>query len=160
VNAGETFRVPFAHMLPPSGSFPGRNLQFFIDTSTTNGGFDNKDVNFVVQDVSTANSSGTGNNTQLSNVARGAVVALITAVETFGGTGNLKSEVMQNISLQGDGGSLTTFQPIGNTMTLPKKPFIPSITSTGPLGDVFVLVGALPSVTAPSIFGSLVASGT
>ena len=158
VNAGETFRVPFAHMLPPSVNSPGRSLQFFIDTSTTNGGFDNKDVDFVVQDVSTANSSGTGNNTQPSNVARGSVVALVTAVETFGGTGNLKSEVMENISLQGDGGSLTTFQPVGNTSTLPKKPFTPSITSTGPLGDVSVL-GAMPSITAPRIFGSLVASG-
>jgi hypothetical protein len=65
---------------------------------------------------------------------------------------------MQIISLQGEGGSLTTFQPIGNTMTLPKKPFIPSITSTGRLGDVSVL-GAMPSITAPMIFGSLVASG-
>src|SRR5229473_358589 len=47
---------------------------------------------------------------------------------------------------------------ITNTPTLPVLPFTPSIISTGPLGDVNVL-GALPSVTAPSIFGSLVASG-
>jgi len=65
---------------------------------------------------------------------------------------------MENVFLQGDGGSLTSFQPIGNTSTMPKQPFMPSITSTGPLGDVTVL-GALPSVKAPSIFGSLIASG-
>jgi hypothetical protein len=154
VNAGETFRVPFADLA-------SQQVEFFIDTSTTDGSFDNKDIDFAVQGVSTANSSGTGNTTQPSNVARGAVVALITAVETFNGQSipaNLKSEVIQNIFLQGDGGSLTTFQPVGNTTTLPAKPFTPSITSTGPLGDVSVL-GAMPSITAPGIFGSLTSTG-
>jgi hypothetical protein len=151
VNSGETFRVPFADLTSQQDGF-------FIDTSTSNGSFDNKDVNFVVQGVSTANSSGTGNNTQPSNVARGAVVALVTAVETFGQTGNLKSSVMENIFLQGDGGSLTAFQPIGNTPTLPKQPFTPSIFSTGPMGDG-TIPGPMPSVSAPSIFGSLVSSG-
>jgi hypothetical protein len=153
VNAGETFRVPFADLA-------SQQVELFIDTSTTNGSFDNKDIDFAVQGVSTANPSGTGNTTQPSNVARGAVVALITAVETFNpnNPGLVKSEVMQNIFLQGDGGSLTTFQPIGNTSTLPVKSFTPSITSTGPLGDVSVL-GAMPSITAPSIFGSLTSTG-
>jgi hypothetical protein len=152
VSAGETFRVPFADLAT-------QQVQFFIDTSTTNGGFDNKDVDFAVQAVTTANSSGTGNNPPVpSNVARGAVVALVTAAETFNSQNILKSEVMQNIFLQGDGGSLTTFQPIGNTPTLPLQPFKAFITSTGPLGDVSVL-GAMPSITAPSIFGSLTSSG-
>jgi acrosin len=153
VNAGETFRVPFADLST-------QQVRFFIDTSTTNGSFDNKDIDFTLQGVSTANSAGTGNNTQPSNVARGAVVALITAVETFNPNtpGLVKSEVMENISLQGDGGSLTTFQPVGNTPTLPVQSFTPSITSTGPLGDVSVL-GAMPSITAPSIFGSLTSTG-
>jgi hypothetical protein len=151
VNAGETFRVPFADLTSQQDGF-------FIDTSTNNGSFDNKDINFAVQGVSTANSSGTGNNTQPSNVARGAVVALVTAAETFKSNGNVNNSVMQNIFFQGDGGSLMSFMPIGNTSTLPKQSFTPSIISTGPLGDVTVM-GALPSITAPSIFGSLVANG-
>src|SRR5262249_52676903 len=126
----------------------------------TDGSFDNKDVDFTVQGVSTANSSGTGNNTQPSNVARGAVVALITAVETFNPNmpGLVKSEVMENISLQGDGGSLTTIQPAANTVPWPVSFSPPSIPGAGPLGDVSVL-GAMPSITAPSIFGSLTSTG-
>jgi hypothetical protein len=151
VSAGEVFRVPFADLAT-------QQVQFFIDTSTTNGGFDNKDVDFTVQAITTANASGTGNNTVPMNVARGAVVALVTAAETFNPQGILKSEVMQNIFLEGDGGSLTTFQPIGNASTLPVQSFKAFITSTGPLGDVSVL-GFMPSITAPSIFGSLVSSG-
>jgi hypothetical protein len=151
VNAGETFRIPFADL-------PAQQVAFFIDTSPTNGAFDNKDIDFFVQGVSTANSSGTGNNVTPSNATRGAVVALVTAAEIFNSANNLKGSVMESVFLQGDGGSLTTYQPIGNTSNMPKKPFTPAITSTGPLGDLNIL-GALPSVTAPSIFGSIVASG-
>ncbi len=151
VNAGETFRIPFADLVT-------QQVSFFIDTSPVNGAFDNQDIDFLVQGVSTANSNGTGNNVSPSNVARGAVVALVTAVQTYNAQGNLKGSVMESVAMRGDGGSLATYQPIGSTSNLPKQPFTPSITSTGPLGDLNIL-GDLPSVTAPSIFGSLVPSG-
>jgi hypothetical protein len=141
VNAGETFRVPFADLA-------SQQVQFFIDTSTTNGRFDNKDIDFVVQGVSTANSSGTGNTTQPSNVARGSVEALITAAETFNNQNILKSEVIQNIFLQGDGGSMTTFQPIGNTSTLPVQCRGNLISLINPSGNLTGLVAAQGNIGA------------
>ena len=110
--------------------------------------------------MSTANSSGTGNNVTPSNVARGAVIALITVAETFDQNNHLQNSVIETIGLRGDGGSIQTQQTIGssNNNSQTKVPFTPSITSTGPLGDV-IIQGPLPNVTAPSIFGSLLPSG-
>jgi RTX calcium-binding nonapeptide repeat (4 copies) len=151
----ETFRVPFADLAT-------QQVGFFMDDSQGGGWgqFDDDQVVLIVQSVSTANSSGTGNNVAPSNVARGAVVALITVAETFDQNNHLKNSVIENISLRGDGGSIQTQQTIGsfdkNSHT--KTPFTPSITSTGPLGDV-IIEGPLPNVTAPSIFGSLLPDG-
>ena len=74
----EIFRVPFADLST-------QQVGFFMDDKPSggNGQFDNNSVVLEVQGVSTANSSGTGNIVTPSNVARGAVVALITVAETF-----------------------------------------------------------------------------
>ena len=151
----ETFRVPFADL-------SSQQVGFFMDDFWGGGfgQFDNNDVDLVVQSVSTANSSGTGNNVMQSNVARGAVIALITVAETFDHNNHLQNSVIETIGLRGDGGSIQTQQTIGNwnNNSQTKVSFAPSITSTGPLGDV-IIQGALPSVTAPSIFGSLLPNG-
>ncbi|MFI5455223.1 MAG: beta strand repeat-containing protein [Isosphaerales bacterium] len=151
--AVETFRVPFADLAT-------QKVGFFMDDNAGAGGFDNNNVALVVQGVATANSSGTDNNVTPSNAARGAVVALITVAETFIQPKHPQNSVIQTIGLRGDGGSIQTQQQIGssNNNFQPYAPFTPSITSTGPLGDV-ILQGPLPNVTAPSIFGSLLPGG-
>ena len=151
-STAETFRVPFSDT---------SQVGFFMDDTPGSGVFDNRNVALTVQGVSTPNSTGTANIVTPSNVARGSVIALITVAETFAATGRLDNSVIETVSMRGDGGSIQTQQTIGsspdNSQT--KVRFTPSITSTGPLGDVSV-GGALPTVTAPSIFGSIVASGS
>jgi hypothetical protein len=149
----ETFRVPFADLAT-------QQVGFFLDDTPGSGSFDNNSVVLVVQSVSTANSSGKGNMVTPSNVARGAVIALITVAETFNQNNQLQNSVIESISLRGDGGSIQTQQTIGslNNNSHTTAPFTPSITSTGPLGDV-IIQGPLPNVTAPSIFGSILPSG-
>ncbi len=148
----ETFRVPFADL---------QQVGFFMDDVPGSGAFDNANVALVVESVSVANFFGSANIVTPSNVARGAVIALITVAETFNQSNVLQNSAIQTISLRGDGGSISTRQTIGiaiaNNHT--KVPFTPSITSTGPLGDV-IIQGQLPNVTAPSIFGSLLPSGS
>src|SRR5262249_20166402 len=104
----ETFRVPFADLA-------SQQVAFFMDGGWGGGWgrFDNDQVNLVVQSVSTANSSGTGNNVTPSNVARGAVIALITVAETFDRNNHLKDSIIESIALRGDGGSIQTQQSIG-----------------------------------------------
>ncbi len=147
----ETFRVPFSDT---------SQVGFFMDDTPGSGAFDNQNVAFTVQGVSTPDSSGTANIVTPSNAARGSVIALITVAETFGPKGSLDHSVIETISLRGDGGSIQTLQTIGSSAanTQTKAPFTPSISSTGPLGDV-IIQGPLPDVTAPSIFGSLLPSG-
>ena len=132
-----------------------------MDDTPGSGAFDNQNVAFTVQGVSRPNSSGTANIITPSNSARGSVIALITVAETFGPNRRVDHSVIETISLRGDGGSIQTLQTIGsspaNTQT--KAPFTPSISSTGPLGDV-TIQGPLPDVTAPSIFGSLLPGGS
>ena len=148
----ETFRVPFADLA-------SQQVGFFMDDSG-NGQFDNNNVELIVQSVSTANSSGTGNIVAQSNFTRGAVIALITVAETFNQNNQLQNSVIENFALRGDGGSIQTQQTIGSTNNnQPRTPPILSITSTGPLGDV-TIDGPLPNVTAPSIFGSLLPNGS
>ncbi|MGA2700304.1 MAG: hypothetical protein ABSH35_04325 [Isosphaeraceae bacterium] len=152
----ETFRVPFADLAT-------QQVGFFMDDSPSScgrGQFDNNNVVLVVQGVSTANSSGTANIVTPSNVARGAVVALITVAETFNSCNQLDGSFIENISLCGDGGSIQTQLNVGSPedCSLPKTAFTPAITSTGPLGDV-IIGGSLPNVTAPSIFGSIIPCG-
>ncbi len=148
----ETFRVPFADV-------PAQQAGFFLDDTPGTGHFDSNNIALVVQNLSTANSSGTANNITQSNEARGAVIALITVAETTAHKAT-QGSIIESISLRGDGGSIATKQTIG---ILPNgsqttAPFTPSITSTGALGDV-IIQGALPNVTAPSIFGSILPSG-
>ena len=149
----ETYRVPFADLSSQQVGF------FVVDNTLPQ--FDAENVVLVVQSVSTADSSGTTNVVTPSNVPRGAVTALITVAQTFDRAGQENGSIIESISLRGDGGSIQTQQTIGvpgaNNQT--KAPFTAAITSTGPLGDV-ILSGPLPSVTAPSIFGSLLPSGS
>ncbi len=146
-----TFRVPFADT---------SQVGFFMDDTPGAGALDNRNVALTVQGVSTPNSTGTANIVTPSNVARGSVIALITAAETFAATGRLDDSIIQTVSLRGDGGSIQTQQTIGSSPdnSRTKVPLTPSISSTGPLGDV-IIQGPLPDVTAPSIFGSLLPSG-
>jgi hypothetical protein len=147
----ETFRVPFAD---------SSQVGFFMDDTPGAGAFDSRNVALTVQGVSTPNSTGTANIVTPSNVARGSVIALITVAETFAATGRLDNSVIQTVSMRGDGGSIQTQQTIGSSPdnSKTKVAFTPSISSTGPLGDV-IIQGALPDVTAPSIFGSILPSG-
>jgi hypothetical protein len=147
----ETFRVPFADLAT-------QQVGFFMSDSQGGGHFDGSNVVLVVQSVLIANSSGTNNTITASNVARGAVIALITVAETYDQGGHLQQSIIQTIGLRGDGGSIQTQQAVGSSTTSPKVPFTPAITSTGPLGDV-IIQGPLPNVTAPSIFGSLLPGG-
>jgi len=153
----ETFRVPFADLAT-------QQVGFFMDDNPSSCGqsqFDKDNVVLEVQGVSTANSSGTANIVTPSNVARGAVVALITVAETFNSCNQLDGSFIENISLCGDGGSIQTQLNVGSPedCSLPKTAFTPAITSTGPLGDV-IIGGSLPNVTAPSIFGSILPCGS
>ncbi len=132
-----------------------------MDDTPGSGAFDTRNVALTVEGVSTPNSAGTANVVTPSNAARGSVIALVTVAETFAANGRLDNSVIQTVSLRGDGGSIQTQQTIGrspdNSQT--EVPFTPSISSTGPLGDV-IIQGLLPDVTAPSIFGSLLPSGS
>jgi len=153
----ETFRVPFADLAT-------QQVGFFMDDNPSSCGqsqFDKDNVVLEVQGVSTANSSGTANIVTPSNVARGAVVALITVAETFNSCNQLDRSFIENISLCGDGGSIQTQLNVGSPQdcSQPKTAFTPAITSTGPLGDV-IIGGSLPNVTAPSIFGSILPCGS
>jgi hypothetical protein len=137
----ETFRVPFADLST-------QQVGFFMDDTPGSSSFGNKSVVLVVQSVLTPNSSGTANVATPSNVARGAVTALITVAESVSSSGTLQPSVIQAVSLRGDGGSIQTQQPITQ-----------SITSTGPLGDLLLQGTLTANVTAPSIFGSIIPQG-
>jgi hypothetical protein len=138
VQANDTFRVPFADLA---------TQQVGLFLATLAGGFSNSEVVLVVQGVPTPNAGGTANIVTPSNVARGAVTALVSAVPTLV-SGKLTS-VIQTIALRGDGGSIQTQQYIAV-----------GITSTGPLGDLQLLNSqGVTDVTAPSIFGSILDTG-
>jgi hypothetical protein len=142
VQAIDTFRVPFADLAT-------QQVALFLVTLPTGGGFDSNNIILVVQGVSRPNADGTANIVTPSNTARGAVTALVTTVPTFDKFGRGLGSVVKSIDLRGDGGSVLSKQAITNSMT-----------STGPLGDLTLLSGAVPSVTAPSIFGSIIAVGS
>ncbi len=142
VQSNDTFRVPFADL-------PAQQVGFFLDTDEHGGHFDNDNIALTVQGVSTPNLSLTGNVVTQSNVARGAVTALINAVKTVDSHGNPEDSVVQTMDLRGDGASFRTEQYIAG-----------GVTSTGPLGDVtYQAAGGITNLTAPSIFGSILPNG-
>ena len=127
----ETFRVPFA-------ALPGQQVAFFLDTASSGGTFDPKDMVFTLQSDSDGIDPAT-----LFPATRGAVTAMIGVDATPQGS------VVQSVDLYGDGGSILSEQFIAQ-----------SVTSTGPLGDLTVLAPqGLNNVTAPSIFGNISAAG-
>jgi Concanavalin A-like lectin/glucanases superfamily/PKD domain/Matrixin len=142
VQALDTFRVPFADL-------PAQQVGFFLASNPNGGYFDDSLIAFTVQGVSTPNATNTGNVTQASNAARGAVVGLVKTVQTFNATGQAQGSAVQSIDLRGDGGSIQTQQAVSK------------ITSTGPLGDLILksAKGTPTDVTAPSIFGNVDFSG-
>jgi hypothetical protein len=125
----ETFRVPFDNQ-------KGEAVAFFLDDTHT-GLLDGNAVDFVDE----ASTVSTGN-------PRGTVTALVTvngpALTNMGGSSIL------SVAMAGDGGSISTAQPI-----------LSHITSTGPLGDLSLQStrGLTGNVTAPSIVGSIYANG-
>jgi hypothetical protein len=131
--ANDTFRVPFADLVT-------QQVGLFIATGQNAGNFDSTTISFMVENVVTANAAGTANVVTKSNVPRGAVVALVTATPTS------QNGVVQSIALRGDGGAVLSDDGI-----------IQTVTSTGPLGDVFVHSSkATPTgITAPSVFGNI-----
>jgi hypothetical protein len=136
VQANDTFRVPFADLAT-------QQVGLFLATAAGGGSFSNADVVLVVQGMLSPNAGRTGNTIAPSNVARGAVTALVAV------SGQPAGSVIQTISLRGDGGSIRTSQYITS-----------AITSTGPLGDLQLQnTLGITSVTAPSIFGSILAQG-
>jgi hypothetical protein len=142
VQAADTYRVPFADL-------PTQQVALFLATDEDGGRFDDDSIVFVVQGVSSPNATGTANVVTPSNVARGAVVALVTAAPTVDSHGRPDDSVVQSISLRGDGASIQTEQYVAS-----------SISSTGPLGDLILNnKQGITDVTAPSIFGSIVGDG-
>jgi hypothetical protein len=142
VQAKDTYRVPFADL-------PSQQVALFLATAVGGGRFDDDSIVFVVQGVSSPNATGTANVVTQSNVARGAVVALVTAVPTTDSHGRPADSVVQSISLRGDGASISTEQYVAG-----------SITSTGPLGDLTLDNNqGVTDITAPSIFGSIISEG-
>jgi hypothetical protein len=136
VQANDTFRVPFADLT---------SVGLYLATAVGGGKFDNSNVVFVVESTLSPNATATGNIATPSNVARGAVTALVNVIAPVV-KGKLQASVIQTISLWGDGGSLSTAQYIAQ-----------GITSTGPLGDVTQHSSlGITNVTAPSIFGSII----
>ncbi len=126
VQANSTFRVPFADQST-------QPVAFFFDSNANGGVFDSNPLKFTVEaDVGTP-----------SNVARGAVVALITAVPTVV-KGKTSTGVVTTVALLGDGASITTAQAIGT-----------SITSGGSMGDINLSAQLPPLISAASIFGSI-----
>jgi hypothetical protein len=131
VQANDTFRVPFADLAT-------QQVGLFLDTVAGASSFSNANVILVVEGV-----PGTGNTIMPSNVARGAVTALVAVSGTPAGS------VIQTISLRGDGASIRTSQYIAH-----------AIISTGRLGDLQLQSTlGITDVTAPSIFGSILAQG-
>jgi hypothetical protein len=120
VQAHDTFRAPFADLAT-------QQVQLFFVTDPDGGHFDDDGIVLIVQSVTSPNASGTANIVTPSNVARGAVTALVKVVPTYDSKGHPRSSVVQEIDLRGDGGSLQTSLPFSATG---------SITSTGPLGDL------------------------
>jgi hypothetical protein len=137
VQAGDTFRVPFADL-------PAYPVGFFLATEPRGGKFDSQNIALVVQALTTPNATLTANIVTPQNVARGAATALIKAVPTFDKNGKVQDSAVQTIDFRGDGASMVSGQYIAG-----------GITSTGPLGDLTFKSGPINNVTAPSIFGSI-----
>jgi hypothetical protein len=132
VPAHDTYRVPFADLA-------AQHVGFFLDTDPRGGRFDNDEIAFTVQ----------ANNGVPSNVARGAVTALITAVPSLDLHGEPADSIVQSIALRGDGASIDSEQWVSQ-----------SITSTGPVGDVNIDSGqGITDITVPAVFGSLTTPG-
>src|SRR5262249_21075365 len=149
--ANETYRVPFADLAT-------QQVGLFLGTPLGGGHFDNQNLVLVVEGVPSPNAAGTGNIITPSNVARGAVNALVYVVPTLV-QGRLGTSVIQSILLHGDGGSIRTQQYIAGQLTGPGITFA-GISSTGPLGDLLLQnTLGVSNVTAPSIFGSIIAHG-
>ncbi len=143
VQVADTYRVPFADL-------SAQQVALFLATDANGGRFDDDSIVFVVQGVGGPNATGTANLVTPSNAARGAVVALVTAVPTTDAHGRPDDSVVQSISLRGDGASIQTEQYVAG-----------SITSTGPLGDLTLENNqGITDVTAPSIFGSIASDGS
>jgi hypothetical protein len=126
----ETFRVPVDNQA-------GEMVALFFDDSKS-GQVDNNAVDFAdeVGNVSTGNPRGT-----------------VTALMTVNGPvlTNTSFSSILSVALAGDGGSISTAQPI-----------LSQITSTGPLGDLNLMANHAftANVTAPSIVGSITANGS
>jgi cytoskeletal protein CcmA (bactofilin family) len=140
--ATDTYRVPFADLAT-------QQVQLFAATAAGGGFFDDNGIVLEVQGVSSPNATNTGNVVTPSNVARGAAVALVKVVPTFDKNGQPQNSAVSSIDVSGDGASVQTRQWVAD-----------HITSTGPLGDLILQSGrGVTDVTAPSLFGSLLANG-
>jgi hypothetical protein len=142
--ANDTYRAPFADLAT-------QQVQLFLVTNPSGGSFNNNGILLTVESVTSPNAAGTANVVTPSNVARGAVTALVEVVPTYNSKGQLQSPVVQEIDLRGDGGSIQTQEPFAATA---------AITSTGLLGDLTISSAqGINNVTAPSMFGSLTTPG-
>ena len=132
----ETFRVPFADLAT-------QRVAFFLADGPAGGRFDDDTIAFTVQGVNN------GITNTPSNVARGAVTALIGVAQAYDKHGRLDDSVVQTIDLRGDGGSIDSRQFVAR-----------SITSTGPMGDLAIRSGSgINNVTAPALFGNISTDG-
>jgi hypothetical protein len=143
VTANSTFRVPFATQYP---------VAFFFGTLSTQTIFGTQDVLFTDEQAESP----------VTTDPRGGVTAMVTIVSSP--LGGAATSVKLNdllgvqatyesgitaVAFNGNGGSLLTGLPIAK-----------SITSTGPLGDIDLTNGdgLTASITAPTIFGNILAS--
>jgi hypothetical protein len=141
----DTYRVPFGDI---------NTVGLFIVTNKNGGGFDPNNIAFVVQDTS-------ANGTIEDYATRGSVTALVTVLPTYDAKGNMQGPDLMSIALMGDGGSIATNQQMAPAVTTSgsTSQTIPSITSTGPLGNVTLQGPMSTNITAPSIFGSIPVNG-
>jgi hypothetical protein len=138
----ETFRVPFS-------ADPTQQLGLFFSTAAIGGSFDPANIVFTVQDAVVANAAGSGNVVIPSNAARGADVALVTVVPTYGNNNQRQGTQVQSINISGDGASISTSQWIAG-----------EIRSTGPMGDIALFSNQnVGKISAPSFIGSITLGG-
>ena len=130
VTANSTFRVPFATQYP---------VAFFFGTLSTQTIFGQQDVLFTDEQA----------NSSVTTDPRGGVTALVTIVSSPLGSSPTYRSGITGIAFNGNGGSILTGLTIAR-----------SITSTGPLGDIDLTnaAGLTANITAPTIFGNILAS--
>jgi hypothetical protein len=134
VQAGDTFRIPFADV---------QKVAFFFAT-LSGGSFDTNKVLFT---------------DQMPNTPRGSVTALVIVVVQLSGDGTPLNSVIQEINLRGDGGAIQTNQSITQAITSTGP--LGDLNLTAPEGIVARVTAPsiFGNINAPSISGIIQTTG-